>query len=92
MITIKGEVKSRGKHIRAILGFTGIVALVAFFTLYWPFPTIVGSHDGPPASMASSSPTSGTGNDDIVRTPVIVADSGRFAGTGDGSEGSWVRQ
>jgi hypothetical protein len=95
MITIKGKVKSSGKYIGSVLGLTGIVALVAFFTLGQPLPTIAGSHNGPPASVASSgaSPTSAAPRTTaVVPRRMIVADSGRFAGTGDGSEGSWVGQ
>ncbi len=85
MITIKGKVKSSGKYIGSVLGFAGTVALVAFFALNRPLPTIAGSHNGPPASVASSgaSPSSAAPRTaDIVPTPMIVADSGRFAGTG----------
>jgi hypothetical protein len=95
MITIKGKAKSSGKYIGSVLGFTFTVALVAFFTLHRPLATIAGSHNGPPASVAFSgaSPTSAAPRTTaVVPTPMIVADSGRFAGTGDGSEGSWVGQ
>ena len=93
MITTKGKARSHGKYLGAVLGFTGAVALAAFFAVSGPLATTAGSHDGPPASMASSGASAAVApaaTMDIVPTPAIVADSGRFAGTGDGSEGSWV--
>ena len=91
MSAVKGTVSGSGKYLGAVLGVSGAVALLGFLAVNWPVATTAHSHNGPPASMASNTASSTPATMDIVPTPVTSLNSGHFAGTGDGSEGSWVR-
>lgn len=94
MSTIKGTVRNSRKCLGAVLGFSGAVAFLGFLAVNWPAANKAESRSLPPASMASSSALSTPAPPatiDIVPTPLTSLNSGHFAGTGDGSEGSWIR-
>jgi hypothetical protein len=91
MITAKSAVRRIGNYLGATALAT--VVLLGYLAISSPLAATAQSHNGSPASALSSASTvsesSATMN--ISPTPEVAPSFGYFAGTGDGSEDSWIR-